>query len=128
MLLSTVCRLIFSDFSASKARSVLLTGSTSLADRGLDGVELADLGVGVEQQIAQRLVVAADLGAERGEQFLVELERIVGQARRRSATWARSGVDASAGLRARKPPNLLIEVILLAPIRPAEATPNHLCI
>ena len=51
-----------------------------LGDRGLDGVELADLGVGVEQQIAQRLVVAADLGAERGEQLLVELERIVGQA------------------------------------------------
>ena len=43
-----------------------------LGDRGLDGVELADLGVGVEQQIAQRFVVAADLGAERGEQFLVE--------------------------------------------------------
>ena len=50
-----------------------------LGDRGLDGVELADLGVGVEQQVAQRLVVAADLGAERGEQFLVEFERIVGQ-------------------------------------------------
>jgi hypothetical protein len=49
-----------------------------LANRGLDGVELADLGIGIEHQVAQRLVVAADLGAERGEQLLVEFERIVG--------------------------------------------------
>jgi hypothetical protein len=28
-------------------------------------------------------------------------------------------------LRAKKPPNLLIDVIPFAPIRPAEATPNH---
>ena len=49
------------------------------ADRVLDGVEFADLGVGVEQQIAQRLVLAADLGADGREQLLVELERVVGQ-------------------------------------------------
>ena len=47
-------------------------------DRVLDGVEFFDLGVGVEQQIAQRLVFAAELRAEGGEQFLVEFERVVG--------------------------------------------------
>src|ERR1039458_250401 len=47
------------------------------ADRALDGVELIDLAVGVEQQIAQCLVLAAELGAERGEQFLVEFERVI---------------------------------------------------
>ena len=90
------------------------------ADRVLDGVELADLGVGVEQQIAQRLVLAADLGADRREQFLVEFERIIGgrgAGRRRR----QRGCRAAAALRAKTPPNLLMAVILLAPIRPAES-------
>ena len=46
------------------------------ADRSLDRVELADLVVGVEQHVAQRFVIAAELAAERGEQLLVEFERI----------------------------------------------------
>ncbi|MEI9804934.1 MAG: hypothetical protein WDN48_11325 [Pseudolabrys sp.] len=77
-MLRTVCRLSFSDFSASSARSVLVRGADQLVDRGLDDVEFADLGGGIEHQIAQRLVLAADLGAERREQFFVEFERIVG--------------------------------------------------
>ena len=49
-----------------------------LADGILDTVELADLGIGVEQQVAQRFILAAKLGAKRREQLFVEFERIVG--------------------------------------------------
>ena len=89
-----------------------------LADRGLDGVELADLVVGVEQEIAQRLVLAAKLGTERGKQFLVEFKRIVG-----GVCWL---VRLFFGTRfpGEKAKSAHGGDPLNAPIRPAEATPK----
>jgi hypothetical protein len=90
------------------------------ADRALDGVELIDLAVGVEQQIAQCLVLAAELGAERGEQFLVEFERVI--------AWGCWLVRLFGGARlaGEKAKSAHDSNSLIAPIRPAEATPNHL--
>ena len=58
------------------------------ADGILDTVELADLGIGVEQQVAQRFILAAKLGAKRREQLFVKFERIVS---RRSGVRCRIG-------------------------------------
>ena len=50
-----------------------------LANSILDGVELADLGIGIEQQqITERLVLATELRAKGRKQFLVEFEQVVG--------------------------------------------------
>src|SRR5262249_49400010 len=49
-----------------------------LANGILDGVELADLGIGIEQQITERLVLATELRAQGRKQFLVEFEQVVG--------------------------------------------------
>ena len=96
-----------------------------LADSILDGVELADLGVGVEQEIAQGFVIAAELGAKRGEQFFVEFEWVVVR-RRADRRRDVSRFVVKPGLAGEKAPEFAHCVIPLTPIRPAEATPNHL--
>ena len=87
-------------------------------DRVLDAVEFFDLGGGVEHQIAQRLVFAAELHAAGGEQFFVEFERVVRGRRLLGGDggWL-AGEKAPELLHGSDPPD--------APIRPAEATPNH---
>lgn len=110
---------MFSERSASMVRSALPTGSTSLPTALFDAVEFLDLGIGVEQQVAQGFVLSAELETERGEKLLLELKRIF---------VLPAGVVAGAGvLRPSSPPNFFISGIPIeeTPIRPAEATPNH---
>ena len=45
-----------------------------LADRALDDLELADLVLGVEQQVADRLVLLAKQRRDRRKQFVVEFD------------------------------------------------------
>jgi hypothetical protein len=121
-----------------------------LADRGLDDVELADLGVGVEQQVAKGLILAAELSADGREQLLVDVQRIVGQgvcvaggavSGRAAAGGAMLAAGASSGrlsgassspisgiavLRARKTPSFLIAVIRYAPTASAEMSVRYL--
>ncbi len=68
-----------------------------LADRALDGLELADLVLGVDQEIANGLVFMAKLRRDRKEQLFVELDVGRGRAlywpvaalRRASRLWRR---------------------------------------
>ena len=57
----------------------LADGINEPADGILDGVELANLGIGIEQEVAEGFVFAAKLGTQCGEQFFVEFERVVGR-------------------------------------------------
>lgn len=103
----------------------LAQGVGEFADRGLDDVELGDLGVRIEHQVAQRLVVAAELGAKRGEQLLVELQRILGKGG--DIGRGRRQVFYRAGFAGEKAPKFAHRRDPLnAPIRPAVATPNHM--
>lgn len=113
---------MFSERSASMVRSALQTGSTSPPTALFDAVEFLDLGIGVEQQVAQGFVLSAELETQRGEKLLVELERIF------VLPAGVAGVVPGAGvLRPSSPPNFFISGIPMeeTPIRPAEATPNH---
>jgi len=64
--------------SIGRAAIYIKSGLDELANGILDGVELADLGIGIEQQITERLVLATELRAQGRKQFLVEFEQVVG--------------------------------------------------
>src|SRR6185312_7839981 len=60
-----------------KSAQRLAHGIDEPADGVLYRVELANLGIGVEQKVAQRLVFSAKLDTQRGKQFFIKLEQII---------------------------------------------------